>query len=192
MMDFAEAIKVLAEGVKEEIVVTHIGTTAHEWEYHAKGGISLIGSGAMGMTTSIALGLALGLPHRKVIAIDGDGGLLMNLGSLATIAHQNPPNLLILVFQNDLYESSGGQPLVNANKVDFAQIAKGAGIREAHTFDNLDDWKSKVDELLKAKGPALACLKVGRGEGLPLRKDRDYLAMKLNFREAIARSEKGG
>ena len=75
----------------------------------------------------MALGLALALPHRKVVAFDGDGSLLLNLGSLATMANQHPRNLIHIVFDNECYESSRGAPTATAGQADLAAIARGCG-----------------------------------------------------------------
>jgi sulfopyruvate decarboxylase subunit beta len=93
-----DCLKAIAPHITEELVVTNLGAVRHEWQalrphpgnYHLQN---------LGLTSSVALGLALALPHRKVVAFDGDGSLLLNLGSLATIANQHPNNLIHIVLR---------------------------------------------------------------------------------------------
>jgi sulfopyruvate decarboxylase subunit beta len=81
----------------------------------------------------MALGLALALPQRKVVAFDGDGSLLLNLGSLATMANQHPTNLIHIVFDNECYESSRGAPTATAGQADLAAVAQGCGFANVIT-----------------------------------------------------------
>ena len=97
--------------------------------------------GSMGMASSIGLGLALA-QKKRVYAIDGDGSLLMNLGSLATIARHAPPNYCLIVIDNKCYSSTGNQPTHTANKTDLAAIALGAGCAQVKTVDNLKDLQN--------------------------------------------------
>ena len=81
--------------------------------------------GGMGKASSVALGLALAVPDRKILVLDGDGGLLMNLGSLVTIAEQQPRNLVHVVFEDGVYFTTGAQPVPGAGSMDLAGIARG-------------------------------------------------------------------
>src|SRR3989442_13561338 len=100
-----DCLRAIASHFGEELVVTNLGAVRHEWQalrphpgnYHLQN---------LGLTSSMALGLALALPHRKVVAFDGDGSLLLNLGSLATIANHNPKNLIHIVFTNKCNETA--------------------------------------------------------------------------------------
>ena len=92
---------------------------------------------------SIALGMALGLPHRKIVALDGDGSLLMNLCSLATIARMQPKNLVHIVFDNEVYEASGSKKTATAAGTDLVGVARAAGVKNA-------SWANSLDEFCKA------------------------------------------
>src|SRR5579871_1230140 len=92
--------------------------------------------GCMGSASTIALGLALSRPERKVIIVDGDGSLLMQLGSLVTIAGAAPANLFHFVFENGVYETSGSQPLPAEGRVDLTQMAAAAGYAHALQFED--------------------------------------------------------
>ena len=90
--------------------------------------LNYVSIGAMGIASSHALGLALGLPERRVMVFNGDVSLLMNLASLVTIAAAAPRNLIHFLFENGCYEANGSHPLPNAAAIDFQAIAKGAGL----------------------------------------------------------------
>ena len=139
-----DCLKELATAIRDDdLVVTNLGNTMHEW-------ISLRPSRAnlynmnLGQCTPVALGLALALPHRRVIALDGDGNLLMNLASLADVAYRKPENLKIFVFDNQAYESPGGMPTATAHGVDLAAIAHGCGLERSFTAATIDQFKEKL------------------------------------------------
>ena len=116
--------------------------------------------GAMGKASSVALGLALARPDRKVLVLDGDGALLMNLGSLVTIAGLQPANLVHFVFEDGVYFTTGGQPVPGAGRFSFAGMAREAGIAESYEFDDLEHFVSELPGVLAKKGPVFVCLKV--------------------------------
>ena len=116
--------------------------------------------GAMGKASSVALGLALAQPRRKVIVLDGDGSLVMNLGTLATISDKAPPNLYHFVFENGCYAVTGGQPVPGEGKLSFKDMALSAGYAAAYDFDDLEELASNVGLILEEKGPVLVNLRV--------------------------------
>ncbi len=116
-------------------------------------------SGAMGKASSFALGLALAQPSVKVIVFDGDGSLLMNLGSLVTIAEQAPKNLYHFVLENGVYAFTGGQPIPGQSKVSFAGLAREAGYASSYEFDDLEEFASRSKEILDQPGPVFICVK---------------------------------
>jgi phosphonopyruvate decarboxylase len=150
----------------DEIIVTTMGS-AREWmkfgEPHPLDFILVPSS--MGHGTSIGLGLALARPDRRVIVCSGDGSLLMNLGSLASIIAANVPNLVILVFDNGVYEVTGQQPTAAAasarmggNSADFPAIARGCGFDSVHRFADGAAWAARAREVLDAPGPTFVSL----------------------------------
>ena len=114
----------------DALVVVCVGGTSSEWNAYRPSDGNLR-CWTLGLTSSVALGMALGLPHRRVIALDGDGSLLMNLCGLPTIMRKKPKNLIHVVFDNGVYESSGGTKTATAAGVDFVTVAKGVGIKNA-------------------------------------------------------------
>ena len=139
-----ECLKALAEITKEDdLVVTNLGNTPHEWFSVRPSRANLYGMN-LGQCTPVALGLALALPKRRVFALDGDGNLLLNLASLADTAYHKPSNLRIIVFDNEAYESPGGMPTATAHGVDLVQVAKGCGIKKGFTVSSIEDFREKI------------------------------------------------
>jgi len=129
---------------------------------------------SMGQATSLGLGLALARPDRRIIVLNGDGGMLMNLGSLVTITAYAPENLVILLFDNGVYEVTGAQPTpgaaegrAGADPVDFMALARASGFRSLFRFTRLDDWTAASPEVLGAQGPTFAVLDVAPVPGAP-------------------------
>ncbi len=102
-----------------------------------------------------------------MIILDGDGSLLMNLGSLVTIGDAAPKNLIHCVCENGTYETNGGVAVPGARRVSFAAIARAAGYPKSYEFDNLEEWDREVGRILREQGPILVDLKVAPGEEYP-------------------------
>ena len=159
-----DCLKAIAPHCGEELVVTNLGAVRHEWQalrphpgnYHLQN---------LGLTSSMALGLSLALPHRKVVAFDGDGSLLLNLGSLATIANQHPKNLIHVVFDNECYESSRGAPTATAGQADLAAIARGAGFANVTTVKSVAEFERQFLRALKTNDLCFILAKVEVGAG---------------------------
>ena len=139
-----DCLKVLAAAVRDDdLVVTNLGNTMHEWLTLRPSRANLYNMN-LGQCTPVALGLALALPHRRVIALDGDGNLLLNLVSLADVSHRKSSNLKIFVFDNEAYESPGGMSSATAHGVDLVQIAKGCGIERSFPAATIEEFKQRV------------------------------------------------
>jgi sulfopyruvate decarboxylase subunit beta len=138
-----DCLKALSTEAKDALVVSSAGATTLEW--HAlRPGDGNFRVRTLGLCSSIALGMALGLPHRKIIALDGDGSLLMNLCSLPTLARMNPKNLIHIVFDNQAYEASGGGATATAHGTDLVAMARAAGIQNACWANSLDAFAEAV------------------------------------------------
>lgn len=160
MMDCIAALGVLSQERKDEVVITCMSNT-HDWSKVSTRPELDIGMGAaMGKFSAFALGLALARPTEKVWLLDGDGSLLMNLGSLVTIAAMAPKNLMHFVWENDAYDTTGGQAVPGAGLFDFAVIARGAGYPYAFVFDDVDALQTRIKEVLNLPGLTLVVLKV--------------------------------
>ena len=162
-----EILKLIAAQRGSAICVPTM-TTSPAWRTLAPDDLSVACVGFMGGASSIGLGLALARPDRRVIVMDGDGSLLMQLGSLATIAGAAPRNLLHLLFKNGVYHTSGAQGIPGGLSVDFVTMAKGAGYRSALAIHDLEDFKRRLPELLKAEGPVFVELYTGLSEQTPM------------------------
>ncbi len=164
MMKRDECFRVLARHITDEAVVATY-SSAVDWVEIAPRALNYLSIGAMGLDSSHGLGLALGRPDRRVIVLQGDGSLLMNLGSLVTIGAVAPKNLVHLVAQNDTYEANGSQPIPNP-KVDFAAMARGAGYAACYDFSDLKIFEQQVAHVLEQPGPVFATLRVERSKPL--------------------------
>jgi phosphonopyruvate decarboxylase len=168
MMNRADAFRALARHLTDEIVVASY-SSAFEWLKIAPRPLNYFSVGAMGLDTSHALGLALGRPDKRVVVLQGDGSLLMNLGSLVTIAAAAPANLIHFVVQNGTYEANGGHPIPDQG-ADFAAMARAAGYPHAHDFADLASFATALSSLLTTPGPVFATLHVAPDAPL----DYDY------------------
>lgn len=119
-----------------------------------------LGDPAMGGHSGFGLGLALAQPDRKIVLFDSEGDLLMSLGILTTIAEQNPTNLYHFMLDNEVYATTGGQPVPNAKNVDYAAIAKASGYPKAHSFTEIEDFTRELPGILNETGPVFVALKV--------------------------------
>ncbi len=117
-------------------------------------------SGAMGKASSLGLGLALAQPQRKIMVLDGDGSLLMNLGAMVTLTSKAPKNVYHFLFDNGVYAVTGGQPVPGAGKADWADMARAAGYAATFDFDNIEDLATGIDEVLATTGPVFVRLAI--------------------------------
>src|SRR5205807_7598081 len=138
MMQRDQCFRALARHVTDEIVVSTY-SSAVDWLDLGERALNYFSVGAMGLDSSHALGLALGQPERRVICLQGDGSLLMNLGCLVTIAAAAPTNLVHMVVQNGTYEANGSHPIPNT-KVEFAAMAREAGYAHVHGCSELANF----------------------------------------------------
>jgi sulfopyruvate decarboxylase subunit beta len=158
MMKRDECFHVLARHIKDEAVVATY-SSAFEWHGIKPRALNYLSIGAMGLDSSHGLGLAIGRPDKRVVVLQGDGSLLMNLGSLVTIAAVAPKNLVHFVAQNGTYEANGSHPLPEPN-VDFAGMARSAGYAAVYDFADLDAFTQQVAHVLEQDGPVFATLRV--------------------------------
>jgi thiamine pyrophosphate-dependent acetolactate synthase large subunit-like protein len=154
-----QALEVLAAHRGDRIVITTMGPIA-AWPRLSDSPLDFAYiPSAMGQGPALALGLALAQPRRGVIVVNGDGSMLMNLGSLVTLAN-HPANVYVLIMDNGLYEVTGGQPTSGAGRTDFAGLARAAGVGRVFAFDQIDAWRAGAREALAGPGPAVIWLKV--------------------------------
>ena len=119
-----------------------------------------LGDPAMGGHAGFALGLALARPERKLVLFDSEGDILMSLGMLATIAEQAPANFYHFLLDNEVYATTGGQPVPNAKNVAYDKLALAAGYPRAHAFDEVAELAREMPAILGRPGPVFVALKV--------------------------------
>jgi sulfopyruvate decarboxylase subunit beta len=187
MMKRDDCLKALARQVTDTDIVLPVYSTAFDWIDIRPHPLNYLSHGAMGLASSHGLGLALGRPDRRIIVLDGDGSLLMNLGSLVTIGEVAPPNLFHFVCENGTYEANGGHPIPGRTAVDFAGFARAAGYRAVHEFSDLKILEQQIGAVLAEPGPVFVDLKIVASGP----QERDYSRLhgpqvRKAFREALA------
>jgi sulfopyruvate decarboxylase subunit beta len=144
-----DCLTAIAGKVGDALVVGSAGGATAEW-YHLNPSDGNFRSRTLGLASSIGLGIALCLPNRKVIVLDGDGAALMNLCGLPTAAWAAPKNLVHIVFDNAVYESSGSSPTATAGRTDLVAVAKAAGFPRAAWATDVETFTKLVQEALSA------------------------------------------
>ena len=134
-----DAIKRIVESLNNELIICNLGAPSRELYNIGDRASNFYMLGSMGLVSSIALGVALAQPKETVWCIDGDGSLLMNLGSLSTIANHQPSNLTLIVIDNSSYGSTGDQKTYTSGKTKLESIAKGAGFESITVIDKEEE-----------------------------------------------------
>jgi sulfopyruvate decarboxylase subunit beta len=143
-----ECLELLAPRMTDQLVVTSQSGQRIEWSHLSKHEGNLL-IGMMGCAIGVGMGLALALPHRKVIVLDSDGSVLLSLFNLATLGNLRLKNLVIYVFDNGVYSGSRiSYPTATSGNTDLEAMAKGAGIKNTHTILNVEEFKEKGVEAL--------------------------------------------
>lgn len=155
----AELFSLLARERVDEVVV-HTMSTVNDWPKHSSHELDFFVQGAMGYASSVGLGAALGQPGSRVWVLDGDGSLLMNMGTLTTIARAKPRNLVHVVLDNGVYELTGQVATPGAGVARLADIARAAGIAEAHELETRDAVRDRLPALLGRTGPVFVSISV--------------------------------
>ena len=167
---------------KNTVIISNIGHSSRELFEVGDSPANFYMLGSMGLASSIGLGLSIAKPHKKVIVIDGDGSILMNLGALSTISNYSDGNYHLIIIDNGSHGSTGGQKTHTALKTDLAKIARGAGIKDSFL---VKDMKTLRRLILSEKIPKIIVVKCEPGDT-----DSQYISMKpkeisRRFREYI-------
>ena len=170
----------------DTVVVTTMGSVA-PWSRLSNASLDFPGAGsAMGHAADFAMGLALARPERKIWVFNGDGSMLMSLGTLVTVAQTPPPNLAVFIIENGTFEVTGNQPIPGAGIVSFDQIALGAGITEVHTFDSVSAIEDRLPDILQRPGPHFLRLLIEAGNEPPPKLDCPLKIPAARLRRALA------
>jgi sulfopyruvate decarboxylase subunit beta len=164
----AQLLEPLAQHRTDQVVVTTMSVT-RPWGRISDSDLDFASAdSAMGHTADLALGIALAQPDRTVICLNGDGSMLMTLGTLATAAGMAATNFVLFVVENGSYEITGHQPIPGDGRVDFAGLARAAGFPRVFTFDDADAYAAAVPDLLAGSGPTFVHVRVERGREGPI------------------------
>ena len=164
----------------EEAVIGGIGNTNFDLWCAGQRPQNFYMLGSMGLAIPIALGVAIAQPKRHVIALEGDGSLLMQLGCLATVAAQAPKNLTIVVWDNGIYQITGGQKTASAETADLVALARGAGIVNSHWAADEDEFERLFAGALKQGGPSLIAARIDDKPGVGTT-ERDPVQIRERF-----------
>ena len=175
MMRIAEALEAFRPHRGDALVVPGRGgrywveqTTSPQFD-------APLGDPAMGGHAGLGLGLALARPDKKVMLFDSEGDIQMSLGILATVAEQAPPNLYHFLIDNGVYATTGGQPVPNADKMQYDMIARGCGYPRTYAFAEIGDFERALPEIMGARGPVfVACKVVPEIENEPIGRRRRW------------------
>ncbi|MDR6758081.1 thiamine pyrophosphate-dependent acetolactate synthase large subunit-like protein [Mycoplana sp. BE70] len=179
--------RLVAKLNNEEAVIGGIGNSNFDLWASGQRPQNFYMLGSMGLASSIALGVALAQPKRKVFALDGDGSILMQLGSLGTVASVNPANLCIILWDNGLYQITGSQKTLTSRGVDLVAIARGAGLAQSEWAQDEEHFEALVDAALNQDGPRLISVRID-GEKPAGTTDRDPARIRINFMRGLAES----
>jgi thiamine pyrophosphate-dependent acetolactate synthase large subunit-like protein len=184
-MTRATATRLLVERLRSEVVVANLGQATLDLQRLGDRPLNCYTFGSMGQCSSIALGVALARPDVRVVCLDGDGSLLMNLGSLCTIATLAPRNYALVIWDNEVHMTTGGQATATAFRSSLAGLARGAGIEKVLEPRDEAELGLAFDRILAEDGPWVVPVKVekGRAEGTL---DRDVIGYPRRFKAALA------
>jgi thiamine pyrophosphate-dependent acetolactate synthase large subunit-like protein len=185
MINRLEATRHLVEQLSDEPIIASCGNPKFDLFTAAeKRKANFYMWNSMGMASSIGLGLAMARPDRKVIVLDGDGAILMNLNSLTTAASKAPPNLVHIIWDNQQYQITGGQPTHTAEQADLEAIARGAGFKQALTVDTFAAFKEALSQILSPSGPWILVAKTDSSRALG-RPPKSPVHIKNQFMQAL-------
>ena len=184
-LDRRDVVKAILDQRADSLLVTGLGSSCYDAGAVGDNPLNFYLWGGMGAAAMVGLGIALAQPERTVLVLTGDGEMLMGLGALATIGAEAPPNLCIVVLDNELYSETGMQPTHTSRGVDLAGMAKAANFARAATVygrDELDGWIPKIYD---AGGATFLAIKVNDKRYPMSIRLRDGTHIKNRFREAL-------
>ena len=186
-----DCLKLLAPRITDQLVVTSLSGQKIEWASLSQHPGNLL-VGTMGTALGVGIGLAIGLPQRKVIVLESDGSMLLSLFNLPTLANLDPKNLQVFVFDNQIYSGTRiSEPTATAGKTDLAMMARGAGIEHAVTVASLPEFQAEMEAGLNGEGLKFVVCKIEESvrHREILRTDLDPLENKYQFVRYLERTE---
>jgi phosphonopyruvate decarboxylase len=155
-----EAFSLIRRIRDDNTIVVSVFSSAADWASMSDHPLDFYSVGAMGQASSMGLGFAIGMPNHKIVVLDGDGSLMMNMGSVITMASVAPTNLIYIVCQNNDYECIGSYPIPGRSRVNFSKIARGAGFEKVYEFETVDDFAASLSNVMTETGPVFVTLHV--------------------------------
>jgi thiamine pyrophosphate-dependent acetolactate synthase large subunit-like protein len=184
MNRFALTQRLVARLTHDEAVVAGIGNTNFDLWASGRRPQNFYMLGSMGLAIPIALGVALAQPKRHVVALEGDGSLLMQLGCLTTIAMLAPKNLTIVLMDNGIYQITGSQPTPAATAADYVAIARGAGVVRSAWAADEEDFDRLAQQALAEGGPTLIAARIDRSPAVATT-ERDPVQIRERFMRGL-------
>jgi sulfopyruvate decarboxylase subunit beta len=181
----ADALQTIYPDIEDKIVVTIMGAVAAELYMLGHKEHFFYLEHAMGLASSMGLGIALSLPEQKVVVLDGDGSLLMNLGTLSTMARYKPGNLLHIVFDNESLLSVGGFPTATSTGADLAGIARASGVPRVIEARTLEQLREGVRQALSGETLTTIIAKVEAVGPKTFHMDLGLLENRFQFKRAL-------
>ena len=181
MLTVAQLLEPLARHRTDEVVVTTM-SVVRPWGRLSDSDLDFASAdSAMGHAADLALGVALARPERRVIALNGDGSMLMSLGTLATVVEMAPSNYILIVSDNGEFEITGHQPVAARDRVDYAGLAEAAGFREVFRVEDPRVWAASLPEILSVVGPTFVHAIVEPGTQGPISRSGAESARYLRY-----------
>ena len=186
LLDRNEAVPHLVGNHEDFLIVAGLAGTARDLTFLSDDAPHVFAlAGAMGAATAMGLGLALARPERRVLVVTGDGELLMNVGTLATVAVMNPPNLAVVCVDNGHYGETGYQKSHTSLGVDLEQMAIGAGIRTTRRVTRPEEIAEASRLIRDGNGTSFVLMRVRPNESPPHKRDLDPTTERNRFRAAL-------
>ncbi len=168
MLTTAQLLEPLHRHRTREVVVTTM-SVVRPWGRLSDSDLDFASAdSAMGHAADLALGIALARPERRVVCLNGDGSMLMSLGTLVTAVEAAAVNFVLVVCDNGEYEITGHQPVAGAGRVDYGALAEAAGFRRVFRFDEPRGWAEAVPDVLTGVGPTFVHVRVEPGQEGPI------------------------
>ncbi len=188
MLDKYTCLEKLAARRKDEVIISTM-STANPWEKLSDTDLDFASAdSAMGHAADLALGIAMAQPDRRVITLNGDGSMLMCLGTLVTIAQYPCSNYALVIFENGRYEVTGNQKVPGDGFINYETIARGSGINKVHTIETEKAFDEKLSSVFEEPGPVVFIWKVNP-ENEPVPKFNNSLADRVaRLRQALLES----
>ena len=181
-----QAIKIIAKRISSEPIVAANGYISRDLFAVSDNKSNFYMIGSMGLASSIALGISLKKPKRKIFVFDGDGNILMNLGSLTTIVTLQPKNLVHVIFDNSSHDSAGGQP-TNTKKISLDKLAKSANYKHVFKTSSATKLSKIINQIMDLSGPTMILVKIQKTKKASKRVSLKPTSIKDRFMKTLSK-----